>query len=516
MSENIHNDDELYRKAYNNFEEEPSPEVWEKLNARLDQKDAILYRAKFTWWKRIAVVLIFLLGTALAYELFFKPGDTSSIPTAEEKQVKPATDSALQQPSSNQIQHPDHVTDSLNQAEASIHFSPKQDNQQEIQHSDKNTIATSLPAETKEQQHITTHNTKAANKIAEEKKEVTNKQDYQSAAHKDASVNAEQSNKQEKLNPSSKEKPAVTDNGGRQQDKTALLNDSNGKNSDSITTNQHNGSALAIHNKPDSTENNTAANNKKSPVRIKSLFKPHFSFSPYIAADFTGDQIDNDEQHRDPDRRDERHEIEDRENTQLSFSAGALVRYQFSKRLSLKSGLVYSNTAIHAGPGTLYAALDNNQSTSYKYVSSLGYAYVKPSFDQSPAIGDSIRCEQVEQHASYLSIPLMAGYTINAGKKLTIMPGIGFTTNLLLSSKAQAELHKDNEQSKVTIKNMQGLAPVYFSFVTDVELHYQLNNNFSLMLLPSFKHAIVPNTSNHVVKTYPYNFGIGIGLTYGL
>jgi len=110
----------------------------------------------------------------------------------------------------------------------------------------------------------------------------------------------------------------------------------------------------------------------------------------------------------------------------------------------------------------------------------------------------------------------MAGYTINAGKKLTIAPGIGFTTNLLLSSKAHTELHKDNEQSNVTIKNMLGLAPVYFSFAADVELHYKLSNNFNLMLLPSFKHAIVPTTSNHVVKTYPYNFGLGLGLTYRL
>ena len=97
-------------------------------------------------------------------------------------------------------------------------------------------------------------------------------------------------------------------------------------------------------------------------------------------------------------------------------------------------------------------------------------------------------------------------------KKLTIVPGIGFTTNLLLGSKAKTELHKDNEQSKITIKNMLGLAPIYFSFATDVELHYKLSNNFNLMLLPSFKHGIVPTTSNHVVKTYPYNFGLGIGL----
>jgi hypothetical protein len=516
MSENIHNDDELYRKAYNNFEEEPSPGVWDKLNARLDQKDATLYRAKFTLWKRIAVVLIFLLGTALAYELFFKPGNTSSNPTAEDKQVKPAADSILQAPSSNQIQHPNNTTDSinLNQAEASVRFSPKQNNKQGTQYSDKNTRSTAVLSNTKEE-HIKTSNTNTAKEIAEEKK-TTNKQTRQPAAHENNDFNAEQSNKQETLDQSSKEAPAITDNGSREQNKTTLLYNNTGKNSDSITTNQHNDSTLTIHNKPGSTKNNTAANNKKSPIKIRSLFQPHFSISPYIAADFTGDQIDNDEHHRDPDRRDERHDIEDRENTRFSFSAGVLARYQFSKRLSLKSGLVYSNTAIHAGPGTLYAAPDNSQGTAYKYISSLGYAYVKPPFDQSPAIGDSIRCEQVEQHASYLSIPLMAGYTINAGKKLTIMPGIGFTTNLLLGSKAQTELHKDNEQSKLTIKNIQGLAPVYFSFVTDVELHYQLNNNFSLMLLPSFKHAIVPTTSNHVVKTYPYNFGIGIGVTYGL
>src|SRR3954470_23482561 len=114
MSENIHNDDELYRKAYNNFEEEPSPGVWDKLNARLDQKDATLYRAKFIWWKRIAVILIFLLGTAVAYELIFKPGNSSSTPTAEQEKLTPATDSTLQQPPSNQIQHPNDITDSIN------------------------------------------------------------------------------------------------------------------------------------------------------------------------------------------------------------------------------------------------------------------------------------------------------------------------------------------------------------------------------------------------------------------
>jgi len=514
MSENIHNDDELYRKAYDNFEEEPSTDVWEKLNARLDQKDATLYRAKFIWWKRIAVVLIFLLGTAVAYELIFKPGNSSSTPTAEQEKLTPATDSTLQQPPPNQIQRPNDITDSINKEEVSIAPAGRQNNKQEAAHSDKNMVAEVLPSQTQEQ-HRTTGNDTSADETTTTKK-ITHLQDQQSAATVHDASKAEPGSNGESLNHPLLKEQIIADQKFKGGNESALLNANNGKSTDSITTNQHNDSALSIHQQLDSTGNNIAAVNKKSPIKIKKLFRPHFSFSPYIAADFTGHKIDNDEHHRDPDRRDEQHEIKERENEQFAFSASVLARYQFSQRFFLKSGLVYSNTAIHVKPEKLYATPDNSQGTSYKYISSLGYAYVKPSFDQSPVIGDSIYCEHVEQHASYLGIPLMAGYTINAGKKLTIAPGIGFTTNLLLSSKAHTELHKDNEQSKVTIKNMLGLAPVYFSFAADVELHYKLSNNFNLMLLPSFKHAIVPTTSNHVVKTYPYNFGLGLGLTYRL
>ena len=266
---------------------------------------------------------------------------------------------------------------------------------------------------------------------------------------------------------------------------------------------------------PDSSAARLTGTSKKSTIKIKDLFKPHFSFSPYVAADFTGHRIDNDH-HHEPARRDERHEIEERENEQFSFSTGLLIRYQVSSAFSLKSGLVYSNTALHVNPETLYAAHDNNRGTSYKYISSLGYAYVKPAFDLSPGVGDSIRSEKAEQHVSYLSVPLMAGYTLNAGKKFTVLPGIGFTTNFLLGSKLETELKKNDEKSGVNIRDLQGLAPVYFSFAADAELHYQLSNKFSLMLLPSFKYAIVPTTSNHVVRTYPYNFGVGLGITYGL
>jgi hypothetical protein len=69
MNEIIHNNDALFRKAYKNFREEPSSEVWDNLSARLDKKDAIYYRLRFAWWKNVAVVLILLPGSLIAYEL---------------------------------------------------------------------------------------------------------------------------------------------------------------------------------------------------------------------------------------------------------------------------------------------------------------------------------------------------------------------------------------------------------------------------------------------------------------
>ena len=69
MTEDIHNNDDLFRKAYQHFEEEPSPEVWDKLNAQLDKKDAIYYRSRFARWRNIAVMLLLLLGAVVTYEL---------------------------------------------------------------------------------------------------------------------------------------------------------------------------------------------------------------------------------------------------------------------------------------------------------------------------------------------------------------------------------------------------------------------------------------------------------------
>lgn len=68
MDKNLQNIDEAFNKAYQSYEDKPSAAAWEKLSAALDKEDAEKYKRRFIGWKRIAVVLLFLLSGFLIYE----------------------------------------------------------------------------------------------------------------------------------------------------------------------------------------------------------------------------------------------------------------------------------------------------------------------------------------------------------------------------------------------------------------------------------------------------------------
>src|SRR5260221_10976682 len=68
MRKDLHNIDEVFNSAYKQFEEDPSPGIWGKINAVLDKKDAELYKRRFVGWKRTAILLLFFLTGFILYE----------------------------------------------------------------------------------------------------------------------------------------------------------------------------------------------------------------------------------------------------------------------------------------------------------------------------------------------------------------------------------------------------------------------------------------------------------------
>ena len=70
MDDSIHKEDEHFKKAYERYNEEPSEEVWEKINARLDDEQTFTKRKRFAAWKGVACAVLVLFISAAMYKLF--------------------------------------------------------------------------------------------------------------------------------------------------------------------------------------------------------------------------------------------------------------------------------------------------------------------------------------------------------------------------------------------------------------------------------------------------------------
>ena len=68
MDEDLHNIEDLFYSALDDNEEKPSQNVWDGVEKRLDKDNIISINKKYTNLKRIAVLLLLLLGISI-YEM---------------------------------------------------------------------------------------------------------------------------------------------------------------------------------------------------------------------------------------------------------------------------------------------------------------------------------------------------------------------------------------------------------------------------------------------------------------
>src|SRR4051812_6679911 len=79
MDENLHNKDDLFKKALDEHEETASDNVWEKIDKNLDKKKVVFILEKYNKLKWIAAaLLIFSTGLAM-YTLRTKMRDTEVV-----------------------------------------------------------------------------------------------------------------------------------------------------------------------------------------------------------------------------------------------------------------------------------------------------------------------------------------------------------------------------------------------------------------------------------------------------
>ncbi len=196
-----------------------------------------------------------------------------------------------------------------------------------------------------------------------------------------------------------------------------------------------------------------------------------------------------------------------------SFSGGILAARQLKKKWALQTGLIYSHTTIGISPQKLYAFQEPAGSIAFKYITSSGYAFIKPGSSAPPAVGDSMTTAEAEHTLQSLSVPLVIKYSFTKDK-FTFRPGVGIEANLLTSAKVEVEIEETPNKEIVFINKLNGAKPFYWSLAVDAELQYRVHKKMFISLRPAFRYALSPITEDNVVETFPYSFGLGIGMTH--
>ncbi len=449
--------DDYFNSAYQRFEEEPSSDVWKKLSAGLDKKEAESYKRRFAGWMRFAIILLLLLAGFILYESgIFKKGNIL--------------------PDKNLVTK-----------KSVIPSAPPDGNVARDEKADLSDVA----------------------KNAEKKKRLISKSQLSIINQKSRGNNSRMDRLMNKAT-----------NKSIQPDK--------GNNSDIFVK----GSEMPVENK-----NRIAIVDKM----VSPLINPGSQFIqkpllPYVSNQLTTEQLPKQEQIKKPNpfkpywagtfiasyehadyRLDSElptaRDIKQREIHEPSFSTGVLLTRQLKEQLGLQTGLIFTNTAIAITPQKIYAIQDPDGNIAYKYVTSSGYAYIRPGFGPPPAFGDSLTAAEAKHTLQSIAIPLVIKYT--AGRnKFSFVPGVGLEANFLTSAKVETEIEDTFNKEFVFINKLNGAKSFYLSFTADAELRYNLNKKSSLSLRPTFRYALSPITENNVAETFPYSFGLGIGVTH--
>lgn len=203
-------------------------------------------------------------------------------------------------------------------------------------------------------------------------------------------------------------------------------------------------------------------------------------------------------------------EVEKRQGTSFSRSVGVLVTYPLASRWLIESGIGLSRSITIGNPGKTVAVQDNNGKVSFLVNTVTGYGYVAST--AAANLGDSATTGKVTGELDYVSIPLNVDrkWTI---RRLDVLAGAGLSANLLthatIRTSIAGQAGADHQQQVA----QYGLRKVTYGWAIKSELRYRLSRVYAASMIATFKNAVGPVNVHTAYSTYPYNFGIGVGVT---
>jgi hypothetical protein len=213
----------------------------------------------------------------------------------------------------------------------------------------------------------------------------------------------------------------------------------------------------------------------------------------------------------------------------VSYAGGVNVHYAPLKRLSVQSGLYYSNMGIKVG-NAYYAHVDNrydfgretatikasiNNSTG---IIETKEALVANSFPQAGlelASQDALVSNpdapqgEILQEFQYLELPLILRYRV-IDRRLGFHFLGGLSSNFLVGNSAYYQV----DGGKEPIGTTGNLRPVNYSSVVGLGVDYSISKRFHVNMEPTFRYYLNPINTGSVIQSHPYSIGFFTGLLY--
>jgi hypothetical protein len=266
----------------------------------------------------------------------------------------------------------------------------------------------------------------------------------------------------------------------------------------------------SFHNDPDIQPEVIAIKEDVLIHQDKQRFTDRFSITPYYSHEFAGyNPVDKDI--RGPNGK----EQDVQQRNVFSASAGAYFNIKVKKKWVIQSGVSYSWADSYIDSSKSYAVKDYNGDILFKLNTNSGYGYLKPNSVVPPNVGDSILTAKTYSKLNYLTIPLVVSYNISM-KRFSLQVGGGITFNIKTSGTLETRTYGTGYPEKEYDVNILGLKKTNFGMILKADLEYHMNSRFGIDLIPCFKNTLGPINLPGALSAFPYNFGIGLGVSYRL
>jgi hypothetical protein len=465
MDKHLHkNIGEQFSEEINKLSQQPRNHIWDAIDKQLDKTEAINYKEKFTRLKKrtLLFLLLFIVITmsSIIYFNTAKNNITATSPQNEKSTDRNTTDGIITKNKVSEI--------SIFNKQSDFFEEKIKPNQPIPLFSGQSEIASIANEENLAKYKKKVYSTRRKTII-----NITNADAAEDETVNGSEVAALEKNKDPKVTDSL----TVINSGTTSSPKLQLL-----KNDSSIVK-----------------EN---AAQKKQQTKISK-----FTLTVFAAPDFSAYHLENDEKNS----YDNKNRIAKREQSDVSSTVGILIGYKLSEKITLQSGITYSSSNISIDPSKIYAEKTNGGVVKYRYNTSFGYGYLLPSFNNNPSVGDSLFANGANHTLNYISIPIIAKYSIGH-KKITFHPGIGITFNFLTKATLTTDVENSFNRETEYISKLASIKKSGASLLFTPELQYHVSKKWSISALPYFKYSLGAVNKGNVVKTYPYTFGLGLGI----